>query len=266
MSFGLFNMFSNDAADNAAEIANKYRQEGYNQLSSLYGQGRDAITSGYGKAGDAIRSTYDMYKPGAALYGDATGAGGVAGLKRAGDIWKNSEGYGLYNFANEQAQQAVNRARSASGNQYSGNADFGAAKTASDLAGTHWGSFVSGLAPYLGQYSTAASNLGNVYTGEAGALDRSFTGQGSTANATQTGIGQNLAGAELNNYQVGRNQFDAIKSAASLAATGGLSGGLSGLFSGFGGNGSSISGGGGGYDPNTNMALYSSDGQRPLYA
>jgi len=232
---GLFDLFSNETAEEAARKANAGRVEGYSQYADLAGQGRAAISSGYGKAGDAIRATADLYRPGAELYGDATGAGGVAGLERAEDIWKNSEGFGLFNFANDAAQQAVNRARSASGNAYSGNADYGAAKTASDLAGTHWGSFVSGLAPYLGAYSGAANNLANVYTGEAGALNASLTGQAGAANTTQTAIGQNEAGAELNNYQVGANQLNAIKDGIKLAAaipTGGAS-----LFSGFGSGG-----------------------------
>jgi hypothetical protein len=42
--------------------------------------------------------------------------------------------------------------------------------------------------------------------------------QGSAANQTQTGIGQNLAGAELNNYNVGANTLNAILGVGNTAA------------------------------------------------
>jgi hypothetical protein len=64
--------------------------------------------------------------------------------------------------------------------------------------------------------------------------------QGSAANQTQTGIGQNLAGAELNNYNVGANTLNALLGAGKLitgtTGSGGVANlgtGLSSLFSAF---------------------------------
>src|SRR6185369_3489140 len=43
---GLFDLFSNDKAEEAAAQRNAGLQQGYDALSSTYGQGRDAINAG----------------------------------------------------------------------------------------------------------------------------------------------------------------------------------------------------------------------------
>jgi len=218
---GLFDLFSNDSAEDAARLANEGRQRGYAQLSDLYGQGRGAITSGYGKAADTIKGVSEFYKPGALAYGDVSGAHGVEGLQRGTDLFKNSGQYGVFGVANDAAQQALTRARSASGNLDSGTANYGAMKTASDLALSGWGQFQQGLQPYLSNYGTSEGKLADIYTGEGNALNTSFTGQGNAANVNETGQGANLAGAEMNNYNVGANWLNAIKGAAGFVAGGG---------------------------------------------
>jgi hypothetical protein len=277
---GLFDIFSNKSAERARDMANTGLNLGYGKLTDLYGQGRGAITSGYAKADDIWSNQmkdYDsLFKGGAEAYGDVSGAHGVEGLQRGTDLFKNSGQYGIFGVANDAARQGALRAGSAAGRVSSGNVDVDVMKKAADLAQTGWGSFQQGLLPYLGNYGSAIGSVGtaraNAAIGEGTALNTSYTGQGGAANATETAIGQNNAGAELNKYQVGANTWKAIESAAKLAAaipTGGASLAVPSLFSGFGGSGgsgSSISGGGGGYNPNTNMPLYSADGQRPLYA
>jgi hypothetical protein len=236
MAFPLFSLFSNDSAEEAARLANEGRQQGYAQLSDLYGQGRTAISTGYGKAADTLKGVGDFYKPGAMAYGDVSGAHGVAGLQRGTDLFRNSGQYGVYGVANDAAQQAIQRARAASGNAASGNADYGAAKAASDLAGGYFGQFQQGLAPYLANYGTAQGKLADTYSGEGTALNASFMGQGNAANANETAQGANLAGAEMNNYNVGANWLNAIKGAAGFVAGGGpanFASGAKGLFSAF---------------------------------
>jgi hypothetical protein len=265
-------LFSNDTANKAAALANNGLQQGYSQLSDLYGQGRDAINTGYGQAQGVLSTALGQYAPGAAAYGDASGANGVEGLQRATNTFQNSGQYGAYGFTNDQAQQAIQRAHAAAGNASSGNADTDAAKYAAGLASQTWGQYQQGLQPYLSGYGGATQNLASAYTGQAGALNASDMAQGGAANATQTGIGQNLAGAELNNYKVGANQLNALVGAGQLAlgmpptsfgaigggSTGSTGGGssvpigqtagqpfnwgntpIASLFSGFGGSGSS---------------------------
>jgi hypothetical protein len=210
-------LFSNDTADRAAALANQGAQKGYDQLSGLYGQGRDALTSNYGAAQGVLGNAAAQYQPGFNAYGDASGAGGVAGLQRATDAFKNSGQYGVFGVANDAAQQAIQRAHAAGGNLLSGNTDYGAAKTASDLAQTAWGGYQAGLQPYLSYPSALAGGQANLYAGLGNAQNQSYTGQGGAANTTQTAMGNNLAGAELNNYKVGANQLNGLLGIGQLA-------------------------------------------------
>jgi hypothetical protein len=47
---GLFDLFSNDKAEEAAQQRKDGLQQGYDALSGLYGQGRDALTAGANQA------------------------------------------------------------------------------------------------------------------------------------------------------------------------------------------------------------------------
>ncbi|MCK1459159.1 hypothetical protein IVB34_12415 [Bradyrhizobium sp. 2] len=78
---GLFDLFSNDTAENARDMANAGATAGYNQLSDLYGQGRGALTSNYGDAKNLYTGLINSTGAGAKAYGDASGANGVAGLQ-----------------------------------------------------------------------------------------------------------------------------------------------------------------------------------------
>ena len=242
---GLFDLFSNDTAERARDMANAGATAGYNQLSDLYGQGRGALTSNYGDAKNLYTGLINSTGAGAKAYGDASGANGVEGLARAMDTFKNSGQYGTYGFALDQGLQALNRTHAASGNLASGNADVDSMKYATGLAGQTYSNYLSGLSPYLGANSGAISGAAGVDTGLGTALNSSYTNQGNAANTTQTAIGNNNAAAEMNNYKVGANQLNALMGVASLAAGGlGGAGGLGSLggslTGGFGGTGFSL--------------------------
>lgn len=215
---GLFDLFSNDKAEEAAAQRNAGLQKGYDALSGLYGQGRDALTQNFGAAGDLYKNLITSYAPGVQAYGDASGANGAEGLQRATDTFKNSGQYGAYGFSLDQGLQALNRAHSAAGNLSSGNADTDAMKFATGLAGQQYSNYLQGLQPYLGQNTAATAGAAAVDTGLGTALNQSYQGQGSAANANYTGQGASDAAATMNNYNVGANQFNALLSAGKLAA------------------------------------------------
>jgi hypothetical protein len=232
---GLFDLFSNDTAEEAARQRNAGLQKGYDTLASTYGQGRDALTTGYGQAGDLYKNLLTSYGGGANAYGDAAGANGPAGFARAKTNFQTDPGYG---FQMDQGQQALNRAHAAAGNLSSGNADADTLKFSQGLADQSYGNYISRLLPYLGGQQTATAGAANAATGLGTGLNQSFQGQGNAANANYTGQGASDAAATMNNYNVGANQLGALTSLASLASGGmggGLTGGLGGLFSGFGG-------------------------------
>jgi hypothetical protein len=214
---GLFDLFSNDTAEKARDEANAGLQAGYTQLSGLYGQGRDAITSGYDAAKGVYTDLTGKYGAGADAYADASGANGPEGLARAQANFTSSPAAGVYGFGLDQGLQALQRQHAAAGNPLSGNADTDAMKFATNLAQNSWGQYTAGLSPYLNLYGTAAGGLAGTDTGEANALNASFTGQGGAANQTQTQIGANDAAAELNNYKIGANQLNALMGIGQLA-------------------------------------------------
>lgn len=234
---GLFDLFSNGTAEQAAEQRNAGLQKGYGQLSDLYGQGRTALTTGantansiYSGLGDYFKTTYGG---GAQAYGDATGANGADGYARAKTNFQTDPGYG---FQMDQGLQALQRTRAASGNLASGNADADTLKYAIGLADQSYGNYVSRLAPYLGYAgsgaTTAAAGQAGAATGLATGLNQSFQGQGAAANANETNQGASTAAATMNNYNVGANQLNAIT---------GLLGGGSGSGGGGGGGGGALS-------------------------
>lgn len=248
---GLFDIFSNDSAEKARDLANAGATQGYNDLSSLYGQGRGAVTGSYGQGRDALSSNYgnaqglytnllSSYAPGASAYGDASGANGAAGYDRARSNFQANPGY---QFQMDQGLQALNRTHAAAGNLNSGNADADTLKYATGLANQSYGNYLAGLAPYLqGQssatqgaanlYAGLGQNLNQSYQGEGGAINQSYQGQGGAANTTATTIGNNNAAAELNNYKVGANLWNGILGGANFLAGGaGGQGGIGGLAS-----------------------------------
>jgi len=210
-------------------------QQGYDALSSTYGQGRDALTTGYGQASNLYGNLLNSNTAGANAYGDASGANGAAGYGRATANFQSNPGY---QFQMDQGQQALNRAHAAAGNLSSGNADADTLKFSQGLANQSYGGYLAGLQPYLSGQQQATAGAANAATGLGGNLNQSFQGQGNAANANYTGQGASNAAATMNNYNVGANQLGALMGVASLASGGlggGLTGGLSGLFSGFGG-------------------------------
>jgi hypothetical protein len=222
---GLFDLFSNDSAEKAAADANAGATAGYGQLSDLYGQGRNALTTNYNNASSLYTPLIASTGAGAKAYGDASGANGTAGLQSAMDTFKNSGQYGTYGFTLGQGLQALNRTHAAAGNPDSGNADADTLNYATGLAGKTYSDYLSGLSPYLGANSSAVSGAASVDTGLGSALNQSYQGQGGAANNTQTTIGNNNAGADLNNYKVSANLWN------------GISGGLNFLSGGAGGQG-----------------------------
>jgi len=224
---GLFDLFSNDSAEKARDFANAGATKGYADLSGLYGQGRDALTSNFGQAGDLWKNLITSYAPGAQAYGDAVGANGRDGYTRAKTNFQTDP---AYQFQMDQGLQALNRTHAAAGNLNSGNADADAIKFGTGLADQSYGSYVSRLLPYFTGQGVATGGASNVATGLGTALNSSFQGQGGAANTTDTTIGNNNAGAELNNYKVGANMWNGLFGGANFLAGGaGGQGGAGGL-------------------------------------
>src|SRR6185437_6168726 len=186
---GLFDLFSNDTAEQAAAQRNAGLQAGYNQLSGQYDQARNAINTNYGNASNLYAPLIASTGAGANAYGNASGANGAAGLKTAMDDFHNSGQYGNFGFALTNGLQALDRTHAAAGNLASGNADADTLKYATGLADNTYNSYVAGLAPYLGANANATAGAAGVDTGLGAGLNASYQGQGAAANANYTGQG-----------------------------------------------------------------------------
>lgn len=193
----------------------------------MYGQGRDALSTNFGNAGDLYKNLFTSYAPGANAYGDASGANGPAGYTRATANFQANPGY---KFQMDQGLQALDRTHAAAGNLSSGNADADTLNFATGLADKSYSGYVAGLAPYLSGQAGAVSGAAGVDTGLGTALNSNFTGQGTAANTTQTTIGNNNAGADMNNYKVDANLWNGLMGGANFLAGGaGGQGGIGGL-------------------------------------
>jgi len=215
---GLFDIFSNDKAEEAAAQRNQGLQQGYDALSTQFGQGRDAINTGAATAQGYYAPLMAKYGGGSNAYGDASGANGVEGLQRGTEAFKNSGQYGVYGVNLGEGLQALQRTHAAAGNLNSGNADTDTLKYATDQATKAYGSYLSGLQPYLGAESGAVSGAAGVATGQGRDLNQNFMGQGAAANANYTGQGASNAAATMNEYQISKNMWDGIGKAANMAA------------------------------------------------
>lgn len=216
---GLFSIFSNDDAEQAARDRNAGLQQGYEALSGLYGQGRNAVSSGYDKAAGYYAPLVASTTAGSTAYGNASGANGAAGTAKAYDDFLHSGAYGGFNFANDAGLQAISRQHAAAGNASSGNADLDAAKFTTGLAGQTWQNYVNGLQPYLGANNSAVGGAAGVATGEGNALNQSYQGQGTAANSNYTGQGASNAAADMNQYNVSQNMWNGIGKAINIGSS-----------------------------------------------
>lgn len=213
---GLFDIFSNDNAEQAAAQRKAGLQQGYDALSGMYGQGRDAITTNYGNAGDLYKNLLKGYEGGSTAYGDAVGANGPEGFSRAVSNFKTDPGYG---FSMDQGLQALQRTHAAAGNLNSGNADADTLKFSQGLADQSYGSYVQRLLPYFSGTQAATAGAAGVATGQGIALNTSFQGQGGAANANYTGQGAADAAATMNNYNVSSNMWNGIGAAVKAGSS-----------------------------------------------
>lgn len=216
---GLFDLFSNQTAEDAAAQRNAGLQQGYDQLSQQYDAGRGALNTGATNAMNLYNPLIQSTGAGATAYGNASGANGVAGLQDAMNTFKNSGQYGNYGFSLGQGLQALDRTHAAAGNLSSGNADADTLNYATGLANQTYGSYLSGLQPYLGANQGAVAGAAGVQTGLGQNLATLDSNQGNAANATQTGIGASNAAATMNNYNVGANQLSALTGLAKGAGS-----------------------------------------------
>jgi hypothetical protein len=211
---GLFDFFSAQPAENAAQAQIAGINAGYGQLSNLYGQGAQALQSNYQQGLAPAQQNQATANQGTqqllALLG--LGPGGSAGQQQT---LENTPGY---QFQLQQGAQNVLRNQAATGQLGSGATDIALQNQGQGLANQTYNQAVSNLQPFLGYGTQAAGQQLQGYGGLGSALGGLYTGQGNAAYGAQTGIGNANANAALAPYQASGNLWNLVGNLAGSAA------------------------------------------------
>lgn len=242
---GLFDLFSDKPAQDAAAAQKAGLNAGYTQASDSLGQGRDALTTNFTNALAPFTQNYGVASGGQNAYADATGANGATGYANAKANFQTNPGY---QFQLQQGNENVLRNASRTGQLASGGTNLDLQKQGQGLADQSYQQYVANLQPFLGASNAAATGGAAVSTGLGTGLNNSFGSQANLGWQQQTGIGNANANADLAKYSTGANILGALMGGAGALFGGGGLFGANGAFGpkgAFGSSGSSGSGGGG---------------------
>lgn len=250
---GIFDIFSTSDQQAAADTEQRYLQQGYSQLSDLFGQGRNALTN-YGGAGvnslyqqygagqgslnqnfapaiGTLNTQYQAVAPGQTQLANLLGfgPGGSAGIS---STLENLPGY---QFALNQGAQNVMRNQAATGQLGSGATLNALQNQGQGQAQQNYANYVAMLQPYLGATQNAANAAAGSQMGLGTALNANQTGLGNTLNAnllTQGGgLNQNYMtqGNAAYGTQAAIGNAQAQANLAGLTQSGNIIGALGGL-------------------------------------
>lgn len=211
-----FDFFSSKPGKDAAAARVTGLNQGYGQLSDLYGQGAGALTSNTQQGIGLYEPLIQTTQAGSSAYADASGANGPEGLARARANFTATPGYqeGLTQTLDQNDRRAASR-----GMLNSGNTIADTTKLATDYASQKYGSYVSALSPFLGAAQNAVGGAAGMYSQLGTGLATLYGQQGQAAQATQTGIGNANADAAMADYNASGNLWKTLLGGASAAAT-----------------------------------------------
>jgi hypothetical protein len=229
MSF-LGSLFGNNNANNAATAYTQNALNGLNAFNGAANVGSTDLISNYSSALQPFLQNFNTAQGGVTQLGNLLGLNGSAGSQSALQTLQNTPGY---QFQLQQGNNAINAAAAANGTLNSGNQLTALSNYNQGLANTTYNNYVSQLQPYLNQSNTAASGIGNVYTGLGSGLNSNQLAQGNAALGVDTGIGQAWANAENAAGNGASNLFGGIGSLLGLGSNtvggGLLNGAISGI-------------------------------------
>jgi len=212
---GLFDIFSGDDMRNAAAAKEAAIRQGYSDLASLFGQGRDALTANATQSAGYYQPVYDTALRGYDAYADALGLNGDEGVARAQAMHQRAPGYDAQLQA---GLDAIDRGAAARGTLSSGGTRAAEMKYGSDLAAQGWSNYLDALAGYGNQALNSAGGLSDIYGKLGSGLDTSYRGQGQGAYNAAVGIGDAQADAAMADYKASQNVWKSIFDAANLAS------------------------------------------------
>jgi hypothetical protein len=216
---GVFDIFGTGDQQKAAQDQIAGINQGYSQLSDLFGQGRSALNTNYAAALQPLTNTYNQAQGGTTQLGNLLGLNGASGNASAQNTLQNMPGY---QFALDQGAQNVMRNQAATGQLDSGATNLDLQKQGQGLASQNYFNYAQQLQPYLQAQQNTGGQMAGVNTGLGNQLNANLVNQGNAAYGSQVGIGNANAQADL----AGLTQSQNI-----LGAAGGFAGGLMGFLS-----------------------------------
>lgn len=204
---GLFDIFSNSDASNAAAAQSQALAAGEQQAQGFIGSGNQNLIQTYQAALSPFNANYAAVAPGQNQLGNLLGLNGANGSATAQNTLQNLPGY---QFALNQGAQNVLRNQSATGQLNSGATNVDLQNQGQGVASQNYFNYANQLQPYLGAANNAATGVAGVNTGLGNQLNQNFNTLGQIAYGTEAGIGNAQAQADY----------------ANLAASGALWGGI----------------------------------------
>jgi hypothetical protein len=203
---GFFDIFNTDDQQKAAQDQISGIQQGYSQLSDLFGQGRSALNTNYRAALAPLTAQQGTNTAGSNQLASLLGFGpqGSQGIQTT---LQNLPGY---QFALNQGIQNTDRQAQAMGQGASGNLLKSIADYSSGLASQNYNNYATQLQPFLGAANTGAANIANVNQNLGNNLNTSLMGQGNAAYGAQTSIGNANANADLAGLTASGNTMGAL--------------------------------------------------------
>lgn len=220
MSAGLFDIFTNKNAQDAANAQIQGIDKGLGELSSSFGAGRDALTTNYTAGLQPFLSNVTTGKAGTDALGNALGLNGQAGNDAAKTAFKNNPGF---QFQLDTGTENVlrNQARTGQGSTglASGNTNVDLTNYSQGLAGTSWNNYVNQLSPFLNYSQGAASGVLSGYGGLGQGLNANYTNLGNAQYGGATSAGNAQANADLANNTASANMWGAAGQGLKLASS-----------------------------------------------
>jgi hypothetical protein len=216
---GIFDIFGTQDQQNAANSQIAGINQGYDQLSGLYGQGRDALSQNYSAGLQPFQQNYSTASGGQNQLASLLGFG----PQGQGGIQQTLQNLPGYQFALNQGSQNVLRNQAATGQLNSGATNIDLQNLGQGMASQNYNNYVSQLQPFLGAAGNAASGIGGLYSGLGNQTNQSFANQGNAASGAQIGIGNANAGADLAGLTQSQNFMGTLGGLFSSGAKGGPS-------------------------------------------
>lgn len=232
---GIFDVFTNKNAQDAANIQSAGAVKAYGDLSTQFGQGRDALTSNYTAALQPFLAAQQTGQQGTQALGNALGLNGPQGNAAATSaFWSNP----AIQSQLDVGSQNVLRNQAATGQLNSGKTNVDLQNLGQQTASQGWNQYVQNLQPYLGYGLSAAQGGAGVQTGLGQGLNQSFAGQGQAAYGADTSSANAQANAILAKNQADANIWGLVGNLGGSALNFAGGGGFSNFANMFGGGGS----------------------------